>query len=227
MLLISTTLALGFIHGLGADHLMAITSLSIGNASHEVRSSALSIALRFALGHVVVFVVGMGIVFVLGLRIPFFMDQAGEIFSGCLLIILGVVGFFVVLTEKMHGSSHLYCDDHRAGLFFNVVRAEWNQLSSIRTNMPTILGTLFAIGGLRVLTILAPLSSGASSTDLSILKLFGLVVIFVLGIFLSMGLFGVVLTQTMSSRLLEKRSRFVTATTAAVSTSLGVYLIIS
>ena len=227
MLLISTTLALGFIHGLGADHLMAITSLSIGNASHKVRSSALGIALRFAVGHVVVFVIGMGIVFVLGLRIPFFMDRAGEIISGCLLIILGVVGFFVVLTGKMHGSSHLYCDDHRADSFFNVVRVEWNLLSSIRTNMPTILGTLFAIGGLRMLTILAPLSSGASSTDLSILKLFGLVVIFVLGIFLSMGLFGIVLTQTMSSRLLEKRSRFVTATTAAVSTSLGVYLIIS
>jgi high-affinity nickel permease len=63
VLLISSTFALGFLHGLGADHLMAIAALSLGTAGETAtvqRSRALGVALRFAIGHALLLAIGAG-----------------------------------------------------------------------------------------------------------------------------------------------------------------------
>src|SRR5438105_15892390 len=58
LFLLASALFLGFLHGLGADHLMAIAALSVdgdlgGQSAASRRARALGVASRFAAGHAV------------------------------------------------------------------------------------------------------------------------------------------------------------------------------
>ena len=80
-------LALGFLHGLGADHLMAIAALSLATPLGPARyARAFGLALRFAVGHAVLLALGAGLVLFFGWQIPVRFEQGGEFIGGCLLI---------------------------------------------------------------------------------------------------------------------------------------------
>ena len=227
MLLISTALALGFVHGLGADHLMAIAAISVGGAGHAARPGAFGIALRFALGHAVLLVAGTGVVFVLDWNVPLFVERSGEVTGGCLLIALGAAGLLAALTGRVYGHSHPHGDHSHTHWHLHIGRPDRHPLPSAHSHMPTILGTLFAVGGLRALTLLVPFGGGGDLGDSSVLALLGLVVIFAFGVLLSMCVFGVVLAHAMSSHLMANRGHLMATTTAVTSVGLGVYWIIA
>ena len=85
-----------------------------------------------------------------------------------------------------------------------------------------MLGAVFAISGLRALTLLTPL--GAHAGDPSFLTLLGLILIFAVGILMSMSLFGIVLARTLgSARIAAAAGQAAAALTAAASVALGAY----
>ena len=82
---------------------------------------------------------------------------------------------------------------------------------------------MFAVSGLRALTLLGPeLSPGGAGA--SLVTLLYLVAIFAVGILLSMSLFGIVLSRVLGSdRLAASAGRGAAAVTAVASIALGMY----
>ena len=109
MILTATALSLGFLHGLGADHLMAIATLSVhpdGAPDGVERREPIRVAVRFALGHALVLLVGAGGVLLLGWQIPALVERTGEIVGGVLLILMGGFTLWVVAAERLYGHTH-------------------------------------------------------------------------------------------------------------------------
>ena len=76
--LTGSMLALGFIHGLGADHLMAIAALSLATPLGPARyGRAFWLALRFAVGHALLLSIGAAVVLFFGWQIPLRVEQTG------------------------------------------------------------------------------------------------------------------------------------------------------
>ena len=91
-MLTGSILALGFLHGLGADHLMAIAALSLATPLGPARyARAFGLALKFAVGHALLLASGAGLVLFFGWQIPVRFEQGGEFIGGCLLIVLGLI----------------------------------------------------------------------------------------------------------------------------------------
>ena len=98
MLLALTALALGFLHGLGADHLMAITVLSAGESGGDGSGRvSFGVAARFAFGHALLLCGGAVFVLLLGWQIPLAFEQVSEVFAGGLLVLLGSVGLWAII----------------------------------------------------------------------------------------------------------------------------------
>ncbi len=86
-----------------------------------------------------------------------------------------------------------------------------------------MLGAVFAVSGLRALTLLGPELSPGGATA-SLLTLLYLVGIFALGILLSMSLFGIVLSRVLGSEAMAAvLGRGAAAVTAVASIALGLY----
>jgi hypothetical protein len=83
------------------------------------------------------------------------------------------------------------------------------------------MGAVFAVSSLRALVLLAPM--GTSLTSLAVPVVLLLVVLFGLGILLSMSLFGVVLARLISLQRLEIVGRWAGVVVAAASVLLGAY----
>ncbi len=116
MFLVASALFLGFLHGLGADHLMAIAALSVSTTTETAavqRARALSVALRFACGHAVLLAVGAGALLVLGWSLPLVFERASEMVGGAVLIVLGAVAIWGVLAGRVYGHSHRHGNEER------------------------------------------------------------------------------------------------------------------
>ena len=99
MLLASSAFLLGFVHGLGADHLMAIAALSAHGRDDQVRGKVFRVALRFACGHAVVLGASAAAVLLFGWQVPVVLERGGELVSGWLLMMLGGMGFWVLINR--------------------------------------------------------------------------------------------------------------------------------
>ncbi|HAK56177.1 MAG: hypothetical protein QF463_14355 [Vicinamibacterales bacterium] len=225
MLLASSALALGFVHGLGADHLMAIAALSTGGAE-TARGRAFGVALRFACGHAILLVVGAMAVVVAGWQVSSAVERGGEMVGGALLVGLGAAGLWAVATGRVYGHAHVHGDPLHDGWHLHVGASDRHPGPGAHTHLPTILGAVFAISGLRALTLLAPLGTAGTATA-SLLTLLGLIAVFAAGIMLAMCLFGVVLARVLSSRALVGVGRAAAGLTAVASVGLGCYWLAS
>jgi len=225
--LTGSMLALGFVHGLGADHLMAIAALSLATPLGPARyARAFGLALRFAVGHAVLLALGAGLVLFFGWQIPVRVEQGGEFIGGCLLIALGLIVGWLTVTGRLYVHTHV----HNAG---NGAHGHWHlhfgrqhsHRPSIHTVMPGMLGAVFAVSGLRALMLSLPLwnTAGGGTHFWSLLFL---VSIFAVGILMSMTLFGIVLAHTLADRRMTGHvARFSAAATALGSLALGIYWI--
>ena len=227
VLLISSALALGFLHGLGADHLMAIAALSIGTAGETPalqRTRALGVAVRFAIGHALLLALGAGALVALGWSLPLVVERGGEVLGGLLLIVLGGIGLWGVAAGQVYGHSHRHGYEPAAHWHLHVGRQDHHPAPSAHSHLPTILGAAFAISSLRALTMLAPFGEGLAASPLSTLLL--LIAIFGIGILLSMSLFGVAFARLMSAAIAARLGQAAAVIMACASILLGGYWIL-
>jgi hypothetical protein len=229
VLLTSYALLLGCLHGLGADHLMAIATLSLARPAADggTRPHPVRVAVGFALGHALLLVTGATAVVVLGWQIPVLVERAGEVVGGMLLIVLGVFTLWVALARRLYGHSHPH--GHPPHTHWHVHFGNpGRHASAVRhSHIPGVLGAVFAVSGLRALTMMAPFGSLAGHDVLtSAMTLVYLVGVFAVGILLSMSLFGFVLARAVRSPWLSDTiGRAATVVTAVASVALGIYWI--
>jgi nickel/cobalt transporter (NicO) family protein len=234
VLVTATALVLGFLHGLGADHLMAIAALAVRPRHQAARTgpTPFDVAVRFAVGHAVLLLAGAGLVLVLGWQIPAIVEQAGERVGGVVLIGMGLFTLWVVVSDRLYGHSHghehdpHHAHDHHVHWHFHFGRREAHPAPWQHSHGAGALGAVFAVSGLRALTLLAPaLQGGAAASLVTLLYLVG---VFALGILLSMSLVGIVLTRLLGSPwIIRTVGRSAAAITACGSIALGVYWIAS
>lgn len=228
VLLTSTALALGFLHGLGADHLMAIATLSVprpgeaaGTRTHPVR-----VAFGFALGHALLLLAGSVVVVGLGWQIPVLVERTGELLGGVLLVGLGITSLYFAFGQGLYAHSHTH--GHPRHTHWHVhVGAPHDHTASGHSHVPELLGALFAVSGLRALTLLAPFG-GHVQQDVagSMMLIVYLVAVFALGILISMSLFGIVLSRVLGSVWLARTiGQGAAVVTALASIGLGLYWI--
>ena len=228
MLLISSALVLGFLHGLGADHLMAIAALSLattGETPTVRRARAFGVAVQFAVGHALVLALGAGTLIVLGWSLPLVVERGGEILGGVLLVTFGVLGLWGVGAGRLYGHTHRHGDEPVAHWHLHVGRKDHHPLPSAHSHVPTIVGAVFAISSLRALTMLAPFGGRADSASLG--GLLVLVVVFAVGILMSMSLFGVAFARVMSAAIAARLGQAAAIAMAIASIGLGVFWMIS
>ena len=199
MLLLISALALGFLHGLGGDHLMAIAALSVDGddtAAPARRARALGVATRFAAGHALLLGLGAGLIVLIGWSIPPHVERGGEMLGGALLIVMGLM----TLQHLTH-PKHLEHPSHPA-------------------HLPTMIGAAFAISSLRAVVLLTPFGEHAGAQPLPLLL--ALIGVFAAGILLSMSLFGVALAGVLSTRALRRLGHGAGALVGVSSIVLGI-----
>jgi hypothetical protein len=216
---------LGFVHGLGADHLMAIAALA-GGDSRAARTRAIGVAIRFAIGHALLLGAGATAALVAGWTIPLIVERGGEIMGGVLLIGLGALGLWAVATGRVYSHAHPWPPRPATAWHLHLGRPTRHPLpSSHDSAVPSLVGAAFAVSSLRALTLLAPFGQGAAVSDLPLMLT--LVALFGVGILLSMSLFGVALARVLSTRAVVRLGRTAGTVVACGSIALGVYWITS
>lgn len=227
MILVASALVLGFVHGLGADHLMAIAALSIGSAGERPvvqRARAIGIAVRFAFGHALLLGVGAAFLLVLGWSLPLVFERAGEMLGGVLLIVLGGIALWGLGAGRIYGHSHRHGGEPAAYWHLHIGRRERHPAEAAHTHLPTIVGAAFALSSLRALTMLAPFGAGVESASLWLLMV--LIGVFAIGILLSMSIFGVAFARLMSAASAARLGQAATLVMAVTSVALGVFWIV-
>jgi nickel/cobalt transporter (NicO) family protein len=214
--LLVSALFLGFLHGLGADHLMAIAALSMDDdleSAGSRRGRALGIAVRFAAGHAILLGFGAALIVLIGWSIPPHVERGGEMLGGALLIVMGLVTLQHLFTPPAFAkatagkpASHLA---HRAS----------------HSHVPTLIGAAFAVSSLRALAMLTPFGAGVEAAPLALLL--GLIAVFAAGILGSMVVFGVALAGVLSTRALHGVGRGAGALVGVSSVILGVAWVVT
>lgn len=223
MLLLSVSaLSLGFVHGLGADHLMAIAAMAVNGRGGRRDARVVRTAFGFALGHTVVLAVGASIAVVFGLMVPAAVESGAESLGGALLIMLGALGLWSVASGRAFSHAHPE----------PVGRPNWHiHLSPDarhphgHSSIPTLMGAVFAISSLRMLMLLQPFGDSAQSLALPALLL--LIMLFGVGILGSMSLFGVVLARVLKIAAIQAVGTVSAVIVAVASIGLGVFWIAS
>ncbi len=225
--LTGSMLALGFLHGLGADHLMAIAALSLATPLGPARyARAFGLALRFAVGHALLLAGGAGMVLFFGWQIPVRFEQGGEFIGGCLLIVLGLVVGWLTVSGRLYFHAHAHENgEHGAHSHWHLhFGRRHSHKPAVHTLLPGLLGAVFAMSGLRALVLSLPLWNTPGADHFW--SLLFLVNIFALGILMSMSLFGIVLAHTLSARRMTGQvARVSAAATAIGSLVLGIFWI--
>jgi hypothetical protein len=224
--LILSALTLGFLHGLGADHLMGIAALSLApgdGAPPARRARALGIAIRFALGHALLLGAGAAALIVLGWSLPLAVERGGEMLGGLLLVVLGGLALWAAASGHLYGHTHVHSQEPAAHWHLHFGRRDHHPPVTAHSHVPTIIGAAFAISSVRALTMLMPF--GAEVGGSSLASLLVLVSVFALGILTSMSLFGIAFSRVMSTRAMLRLGRTSAVVMACASILLGGYWI--
>jgi len=224
--LLLTALFLGFLHGLGPDHLMAIAALSVDerggvDSADGRRVRALGIAVRFAFGHALLLAVGAGLIVLIGWSIPTPVERGGEMLGGALLIVMGLVTLQHVRAHHAHrplGASRLPPSPQSGFGGASAPRPS-------HSHLPTMIGAAFAVSSLRALAMLTPFGADLGTAPLPLLVT--LIAVFACGILVSMSLFGVALARLLSMRALERIGHGAGALVGVSSVVLGVAWVIT
>jgi len=217
--LAASAVVLGFVHGLGADHLMAIAALATEGRGRHTRTRIVQTAVGFAVGHMVVLAVGASVAIAFGVVLPSAFEAGAERLGGVLLIVLGAVALWGVFSGRAYSHLHQEVDGRMRWHFHFGARHH----PHAHPRIPTILGAVFAVSSLRALMLLEPFGASAQSLALPVLLLLN--ILFGLGILMSMSLFGVLLARVLSLAAVETMGRVAAAVVAVASMLLGIYWI--
>ena len=205
MILLSTALFLGFLHGLGADHLMAIAALTVDGRVQSPgarRARALGVATRFAIGHALLLSCGAGLLVLIGWSIPAVVERGGEMLGGALLVIMGGVALWGIFSGRVYGHMHAHPHEPRPHWHLHVAGPDHHRTETTHSHLPTIIGAAFAISSLRALAMLTPFGARLGAAPLPLLL--SLITVFAVGILISMSIFGVALARVLSTHALAR-----------------------
>lgn len=202
---------------------MGIAALSVApsNSGLSVRSRALGVAVRFAIGHALLLGAGAGALILLGWSLPVIVERSGEVLGGILLIGLGTLGAWGALSGRVYGHTHAHAGEPAAHWHLHI--GTHHPSAAAHSHIPTIIGAAFAISSLRALTMLTPF--GARVEEASLPLLLTLVGVFAVGILLSMSLFGIAFAGLMSTRAIVRMGKASALAMATASIVLGGYWI--
>jgi nickel/cobalt transporter (NicO) family protein len=220
-----SALTLGFLHGLGADHLMAIAAMAVDGKSDRRQARAIRTAVGFACGHALVLSAGAVAAVTFGLLLPAAISSGAERLGGGLLAAMGVFGLWSIATS--YGHIHAAPEGRSSGRWhLHVARATGHPRHAHGGSVvPLVLGALFAISSLRAVMLLHPFTSDAQAVALP--ALFALIALFGVGILIAMSLFGVLLARVLSLRTVNALGRAAAGTVAFASISLGFYWMVA
>ncbi|HMK29200.1 MAG TPA: hypothetical protein VK473_05890 [Terriglobales bacterium] len=205
MFLLAAIFAAGLLHGVGPDHLAAITTFGFA-VGHNFRR-VVFFAVRFAAGHALV----LGVAGLLGhfgrmLLSPSW-ERRFDLAAGGLLVFTGLLALWALITRrvKIHDHGHMHSAGHHDHYHLHLGRAHaaagehrQEQHQHMHGGLAATLGVLFALGGTRSLLAVVPI---AISQTLAVTML--RVSVFVLGIIISMVGYAF-LTQRAFSRMAAK-----------------------
>lgn len=224
--LLATSLFLGFLHGLGADHLMAIAALTVDGTvmtASARRSRALGVAVRFAAGHALLLGCGAGLLVLVGWSIPSVVERGGEMLGGALLVVMGIVALWGIVSGQVYGHFHRRGFEPEPHWHLHLGGSDHHPGGA--AHLPTIIGAAFAISSLRALAMLTPFGAGLGRAPLPLLL--ALILVFAVGILLSMSLFGVALARVLSTSALERLGQGAGALVGLSSVALGLAWVIT
>jgi hypothetical protein len=219
----SSALTLGFLHGLGADHLMAIAALTASSTAEGRSHRIMRTAVGFAAGHAAVLGAGAMLAVTAGLLVPAAVSSGAVRAGGALRVVMGAFGLWSVITGRAYAHVH--------GSTTAAPTSAWHLHLSRATGhashthggstLPLIIGALFAISSLRMVMLLQPFSPEART--LALPSLLALIILFGVGILISMSLFGIVFARAMSVAPVSQIGRAAAAAIALASIALGLY----
>ncbi|MCI0350003.1 MAG: hypothetical protein L0Z53_11320 [Acidobacteriales bacterium] len=187
----------GVLHGLGPDHLAAITAVAgAGSGFRRITS----FAARFALGHAVVILLAGSAAFFGRRFLPAAWERNFELLAGALLVCGGMVLIAGLATRRVALHRHLHGHGEARHSHFHVHLGEAASHKHAHGISAVLLGGLFALGGSS--SMLAATSAVLSPNALDF---FLRIMAFTIGIVISMTGFGVA-----ARRLLNGRTAFIT-----------------
>lgn len=190
MWLLAAIFVAGVVHGLGPDHLAAITAFGTkgGNDTRRV----VFFSTRFALGHAAVIVIA-GLLAKFGrVMMPAIWEHRFDAVAGWLLVATGVVLLVGLVTGKV--SLHTHEHDHHVGHHHHLHTHFLAQQKHEHRHgtFAAALGAIFALGGVRALLIIVPVAMAQSVAE-SVLR----IGVFVVGITVAMVAYGVATQKTL------------------------------
>jgi hypothetical protein len=216
-MLATSALGLGFVHGLGADHLMAIAALAVRRRDRTA-GSVWRTAVGFAIGHALVLGAAVAAAVGLGVVVPAAFSGGAERVGGAMLVALGLIAAWGLATGRAYGHLHTETD----GRFRWHLHMGWfGGHPHAHSRVPALLGAAFAMSSVRALMLFEPI--GGTAASLSWPATFVLLMLFGVGILASMALFGVILARVLSLGVVETLGRVAAGVVAAASIALGAY----
>jgi ABC-type nickel/cobalt efflux system permease component RcnA len=185
MLLLAMIFGAGVLHGLGPDHLAAITAFG-AIAGRSFRRVAF-FSLRFAGGHAVV-IGGAALLAHYGrMALPMTWERGFDLVAATLLIVTGLVLSLGLITGRLsiHAHGHHHGEGEHRHVHAHLGSAAAHQHSHGR--LAWLLGGLFAMGGARSLLLIVPVAL-AQTFAVSMLR----IAAFTAGIVVSMAAYGFV-----------------------------------
>ena len=172
--LLSTGLGLGLLHAFDADHIMAVSTLSSKRPSIK---QSMKFCVQWAAGHGGVLVALGLLIFALGVQVPESLSVWAERAVGFMLIGLG--GWLLLSLWRQSVKMHV----HQHGDITHVHLA--NDKSNKHNHTPVLVGITHGLAGSApVLALIPAVSQGRLDVAM------GYIVLFSLGVMLSMFLFG-------------------------------------
>jgi hypothetical protein len=216
--------AAGVLHGLGADHLVAITAVAgAGAGFHRITV----FAARFALGHALVILLAGAVAFFGKRFLPPLWEKNFELVAGASLVLGGVVLLVGLLTKRisLHSHHHQHEGVPHSHLHVHFGRTESHH--HVHGVFTVLLGAMFALGGARTMLTATPIVLASDGFDF-LLR----ITAFTAGIVISMTLFG-----ALARVLLHRGSKFMgdplvrmrrlSFLTACLCIATGVWVIVS
>jgi hypothetical protein len=208
MILLAAIFMAGVLHGLGPDHLAAITAF--GTAGGRDAKRVVFFSTRFALGHALV-IAAAGLLGKFGrLLLPALWERRFEIGSGWLLVFTGLLLIAGLMTGRisLHAHPHQHAPGPHRHFHLHWFGSQRHQHG--HGTAAAALGALFALGGVRGLLAVVPIAL-AQTLTVSLLRIGA----FVVGIVASMVCYGL-FTQHMLGRAHSPRWLHATSYCAAL-----------
>lgn len=183
MVLLAAIFFAGVLHGLGPDHLAAITAF--GSAGGRDASRVVFFSTRFALGHAAV-IAAAGLLGKFGrLLLPALWEHRFEVASGWLLVLTGIALFAGLMTGRISLHAHPHQHGPAPHKHFHLHWLGSQRHAHGHGTAATVLGAMFALGGVRGLLAVVPIAL-AQTLAVSLLRIGA----FVVGIVVAMVSYG-------------------------------------